>query len=722
VIVALGAMGGSGASLLPPWDVGGGPLGGVWPPLLAVAGCLGVLVGARGALQLGWEGLRPRLPAWARAPLDPSPAAPSQRDLLDRYDWAIMGLLCGTMLAIAEIYRHYYNPESRCIGHDNYAFLSGAVAAASGRWDLYMVDKRPLFGLITAATAQLMDGDIIRSAVRVNTAAVALLPAPTYLIGRLFSGRTAGLGAGMMLLGVSLMYPFAHETASYALYNLVTTMAVAGVAWALMRPSPRTYLVAGLLMAVVTLTQVKNFTFNLPLGALLVLSMLIDGKAKRWLRTAAMSGPVAVALIILTAFPVDFTPLNVLIMHHREEVHTEIPYTWEDPKIPDLRSPSPISDYLPDALRWGELEAIASTMLTGPDSDVVSAFPGDGDGLRWAHVPGTTIPPWGHRVRHNLAQAATLAPGLGGLLFPLAGLGFVLSLLGRLRARSPAETGWRRLLPAGWWHTGLLLIPLFSCLGSLSLKFNFRYVFHAVPTTLVLVSLAAVGVGRLALPRSGGVWTGLSRLVALGLCMSLTVALYIRAPLLRRPLDKSVIQAAFFRLPPDHRQLMGKGMDLVAQYVTEHVPAEAQIYDCTPIALGLFIPDDPRLIRPKNGSERDRLCTAQAKTSPSAVPRVLVTTSIPEFFGPDVLTPSKARRAGAWTLAYGYDIHGPRELGTPSDWSKPGPGWIAVLVDTPDAAVGLSMLDGAPPGIWVLEPGSPALPSGKVGAAEAGNP
>ncbi len=721
-IVALLAMGGTDASFVPPWNVTPKPLGGVWPPLLAVAWGLAILVAARGALQLGWNRLSSHLPEGLATRIDPGPKSPQEHPGLDRWDWILMGILCGAMLAIVETYRFYYNPESRCIGHDNYAFLSGAVAAGSGRWDLYMVDKRPLFGIITALFAQLTDGDYVRAAVRVNTAAVAVLPVPTYLIGRLFSGRWAGLGAGIMLLGVSLMYPFAHETASYALYNLATTAAIASVAWALMRPSARTYLVAGVLMGIVTLTQVKNFTFNLPLGGLLILGLLLDGAGRRWLRASLMAGPVALAVTILSLYPVDFTPLNVLIMHHREEVHYEIPYEWADPKKPDPAFPSPISGYLPEFLRWGEFEGVAATMLTGPDSHVMAAFPGDGPGRRWSHCPGTTIPPWGHRVSHNLQQADTLAPGLGALLFPLAGLGFVLTLLGRLRDSMEPRRGWRAILGPSWWHAGLLLVPLFSCMGSLSLKFNFRYVFHFVPTTLVLVALAAVGLGRLALPRAGGVWTVLTRLVALGLCLSMAIALYIRAPLLRVGLDETILRQAFFRLPPDHRQLMGKGMDLVSQYITQHAPEGAEIYDCTPISLGLFIPEDSRLIRPKNGSERDRLCANQAKTVPGDTPRVLVVTSIPEFFGPDVVTPAKVRRAGDWTLAYGYDIHGPRELGSPEDWSKQGPGWIAVMVDTPDETVGTSMLDGEPPGIWVLEPGSPALPSGDVGAPEAGNP
>ena len=88
------------------------------------------------------------------------------------------------------------------------------------------------------------------------------------------------------------------------------------------------------------------------------------------------------------------------------------------------------------------MDILASTMLTGPDSHVMAAFPGDGPGRRWSHCPGTTIPPWGHRVSHNLKQADTLAPGLGMLLFPLAGLGFLFSLMGRLKDRlQPARDG-----------------------------------------------------------------------------------------------------------------------------------------------------------------------------------------------------------------------------------------------------------------------------------------
>ena len=99
-----------------------------------------------------------------------------------------------------------------------------------------------------------------------------------------------------------------------------------------------------------------------------------------------------------------------------------------------------------------------------------------------------------------------------------------------------------------------------------------------------------------------------------------------------------------------------------------------------------------------------------------------VVTSIPEFFGPDAVTPSHAARAG-WTLLYGYDMHGPREVGDDDDLRKIGPGWVAVFTDRPTADQrGVSMLDGASPNSAALEPGAPTQPKRSAGAPQAGNP
>ncbi len=725
VLVVIAALGGAHGSFLPPWRIQTGALGGVWPPLLAAMGWLGLILTVRGAFALVWTPLSPRLPQPLRRWLDPNRLETSTSNtLMDRWDLILIAALVFGEYAIVETYRSFYNPESRCIGHDNYAFLSTAVAAGSGRWDLYMVDKRPLYGIITALAAQVMDKDYVRAAVAVNMIMLPLMQVPTYIIGRLFGGRWVGLSAGVMLLSVSLLYPYAHETASYPLYNLVTTSTVAAVAWALMRPSSRTFLVAGIAMAIVTFAQVKNFTFNLPMAFLLGWSLVRDGQGQRLKRIGLVAGPIGLVLILLSSYPANFTPLNVLIMHHREEVHYEIPHTWEITKKPDPQYPSPISPYLPDALRWGEIEALATVILAPPDSDVMAAFPGDGPGRRWSHSPGTTIPPWPKRVSHNLAQADTLAPGVGSIFLPIAAIGFLLALLG-LGVRHPdrqATTRWTRYLPRDWWQAGVLLIPLASCFGSLSLKFNFRYVFHFVPTTLVMVALGAFGASRLIVGDRGRIWSVAHTAVGLGICAAMSIALYIRAPLIGVGLDKNVVRQAFFRLPPDHRQLMGKGMDLVSRYVENQVPDGAQIYDCTPIALGLFRPEDTRLIRPKNGSERDKLCAAQLHRQPTDTPRVVVVTSIPEFFGPDAVTPAKVGAASGWTLVYGYDIHDPRELMSADELKRMGPGWVAVFTDTPDQILPASQLDGQPAGIWALQAGSPAIQTGTVGAPELGNP
>lgn len=701
---------GGAAAVLPPWMPSRGPLGAVWPPLLALFIGILSLTAARTALS-AWS------PRFIMGIANPNTLAPPHRFRIEPIDVLIAFLFAVAQYGILDLYRDFYNPENQAIGHDNYAFLSTAVASASGRWDLYMVDKRPLYGMVTAWVRPFFGGDTIHAAVGVNMAAMSLTHIPMVLLGRLWAGRAAGMAAGCMLLGCVLFYPYAHEISSYPLYFLVSTSVVLAVSLAVLRPSPRTALWAGIAMGVLTLTQVKNFTFNIPMVTLIGFGILVDGAGQRLRRSVATLGPIAAAVAFLTAFPVEFTPLNVLVMHHREEVNYEIPYEWDVELRPDLRNPSPLSPWLPTALRGGELEAVTSVMLTPPNSDVVAAFPQDGPNPRWEVVRATTIPPLPVRLEHNIKQAAILAPGLGTVLLPLVGIGWLWTVLVPT-ARTRRWLG----VPATWWKAGVLLVPLASCFGSLSLKFNLRYVFHAAPTMLVLVACAAAGAATLLSRRGAGLWRTAYGAMVVAFGISVGTALYIRAPLMAGALDASARAQAFFRLPPDARQLMGKGYRFVDRYLERHLDETAVIYDCTPIAMGLYRPDDARLIRPKNGSERDKLCARQLTIAANGTPRYLFLTSIPEFFGPDAVTPQKATRAG-WTLLYGYDMNGPREL-SPSDPANGiGPGWLAVYSDTPnDALGGHSMLDGDSLTTTALEAGSPTNPKRQAGAPQEGNP
>jgi hypothetical protein len=712
--VLLGAVvlgSGGAAAFFPPWMPSASVLGGLWPPLLAMGIGLLALATARGAFGLAWPS--GRRPDW----LNPHGKPPPHRFRIGGVD-VLLGLaFVAAQYGILDLYRDFYNPENQAIGHDNYAFLSTAVASASGRWDLYMVDKRPLYGLLTAALSPLFGGDLIHAAVGINMAAMSLVQLPTVLLGTLWGGRNAGIVAGLMLLGTGLFYPYAHEISSYPLYMLVSTLTVLCVSLALLRPSLRRFLCAGTVMGILALVQVKNFTFNIPMVGLLGLSLLLDGQGQRLKRGLAVLGPLALAMGFLSAIPVEFTPLNVLVMHHREEVHTEIPYTWDHTINPDPAAPSPLSSYLPSSLRGGELEAVTGVMMSPPHSTVMAAFPQDGPRPRWEVVKNTTIPPLPVRVEHNIKQLASLAPGLGSVLIPLLGLGLLVApLQPRVRAK-------RRLgIPPKAWTAAVLAVPLASCLGSLSLKFNLRYVFHAAPTLFVLAGLTIAGIVSLATHRGGRLWQGLGSVVAAAVGLSLGLTLFIRAPLLASPLSAPVLEEAFFRLPPDARQLMGKGYRLVSAYVETHVGERVPIYDCTPIALGLYRPDDTRLVRPINGSDRDRACKAQLSATPADTPRVLVLTSIPEFFGPDAVTPAHAAAAG-WTLLYGYDMHGPREIGEPTDLSAIGPGWIAVFTDQAEPnQLGQSMLDGASPSTAAMVADAPTKPRRSAGAPAAGNP
>jgi len=704
---------GGAASFFPPWRPSHGPLGGVWPPLLALL--LSLLgIGTMRGLALT---LHPFLPARLARFLHPSGPTEKHRFRIEPVDWVFALALALAQYGVLDLYRDFYNPEDQAIGHDNYAFLSTAVAAQSGRWELYMVDKRPLYGILSAAISPFFAGDTIRATVAVSMASMSLVQVPMFLLGRLWGGRTAGLAAAFMLLGTALFYPYAHEVSSYPLYNLVATSTVLAVSWALFHPSARSFLLAGVVMAVLTLTQVKNFTFNLPMIVLLVMSLLVDGRGARIRRSVCMLGPIAAAVGFLMAYPVEFTPLNVLVMHHREEVNYEIPYVWEETTQPKLSSPSPLSPYLPDFLRGGEFEAASGVMLTPPNSDVVAAFPQDGPNPRWEIVRATTIPPTSVRLSHNIKQAATLAPGIGSILFPLVAIGWVWAVL---IPATPSRRRWG--LPAGWWRAGVLLIPIASCFGSLSLKFNLRYVFHSAPTLYVLVGLAAAGAAHITTRNSGALWRWAAKAAGVTLGISMGLALFIRAPLMPGSVTEQVMENAFFRLPPDSRQLMGKGYRLVSAYLEEHVDEGIPVYDCTPIAMGLYRPLDPRLIRPKNGSERDRLCKKQLSAPTATTPRVLVLTSIPEFFGPEAVMPQHAASAG-WTLLYGYDMSVPRELGDPEDLSAIGSGWIAVFTDQPDAMrIAPSMLDGGSPSTTALSADSPTNPNRSAGRPEAGNP
>jgi hypothetical protein len=404
-------------------------------------------------------------------------------------------------------------------------------------------------------------------------------------------------------------------------------------------------------------------------------------------------------------------------MHHREEVNYEIPYTWDNTLKADRSNPSPLSPYLPSVLRGGEFEAVSGVMLTPPNSNVISAFPQDGPHPRWEEVPKTTIPPLTERLSHNIKQFATLGPGIGSVFIPLILLGLLFTAI-RPTAREARRFG----IPRSWWTMGVLVVPLASCFGSLSLKFNLRYVFHAAPTVFVLVGVAAAVLSHLVIRKGGWAWRSLAGLVTIGLGVSLSISLFIRAPLLSSPLNQRLIERAFFRLPPDARQLMGKGYRLVDQYVDQHVDDQTEIYDCTPIALGLYRPNDRRLIRPTNGSDRDKLCKHQLTKPASEKQRVLVVTSIPEFFGPDAVTPVHASAAG-WTLLYGYDMHVPREVGAAEDLSQVGSGWIAVFTDKANTAqLGHSMLNGASPTTTAMAADSPTQPNRSAGRPQDGNP
>ena len=110
------------AAFVPPWMPSRGPLGGLWPPLLAfMIGLLGIMT-LRGIASL-----------WTRAPraLNADLPAGPHRFRIEPID-VLLGLgFVAAQYGVLDLYRDFYNPENQAIGHDNYAFLSTGVEQLS---------------------------------------------------------------------------------------------------------------------------------------------------------------------------------------------------------------------------------------------------------------------------------------------------------------------------------------------------------------------------------------------------------------------------------------------------------------------------------------------------------------------------------------------------------------------------------------------------------------
>ena len=134
--------------------------------------------------------------------------------------------------------------------------------------------------------------------------------------------------------------------------------------------------------------------------------------------------------------------------------------------------------------------------------------------------PGHTIPPTPVRLSHNIKQAATLAPGIGSILFPLVAVGWLWALVipsapSRRRFRIPPLVACRCIA-----HTHRFLLRFTEPRSTSGM-------FFTQPTLYVLVGLAAAGAAHLATKQ----WRHLAYLKtgAMALGLSMGIALFIRA-------------------------------------------------------------------------------------------------------------------------------------------------------------------------------------------------
>lgn len=591
-----------------------------WWPLLP-------LVAALGGLALVRAGLDAR--RLLRDGPEPSPPPPQGYgpDLL-------LALLVATGgLAAAWAWRMAVNPESLPVGTDANAWTQNVTVVSRGLWDEYMLERRVLH----ARLAALLGGDPAAAAVDVSTVATGLLPLAAFLLARPLFGR----GPAALAAVVTLAHPWAWEhgvtTTGYALFYLLVTGSLAALAHAFLGGRTLAWGGFGLLAGLAASTQEKAGVTLAPVllaGGLLLAPTF--SRLDRRGRLRALGRPLVALLVAsltvwILAPPIQYTPFGSILVNQREELHREIPYTWAATATPDPTRPSPLSPWLPDGLRGGDLEAALSALTTPPDSDVLRLRT-EGGRATWSVVPRTSVAPLEVRLRFNLDQLRNAVGRFRSTGLLLLGLG----LLGLLLPGGALDRRRRAVALA-------VAAALVSAVAPLGFKFILRYVVHLAPVGIVL----AVG--------------GTDRLVRLlagaGLPGATARTLLAGGWLLLAHGSWNGDAAAWLdpRLPfpppsaraPDDPGGYARATRRMVQWLAAH-PGGGPVDDCAPMPLWIFLPDDQRL----TWSRGSRHCVQRA-ARPEAGRRILVS-GHREFRGPAHPDPVTLARAG-WVVVWGWD-------------------------------------------------------------------
>ncbi|MCB9765738.1 MAG: hypothetical protein H6739_38545 [Alphaproteobacteria bacterium] len=208
-------------------------------------------------------------------------------------------------------------PARAPMGPDYENFVGSALAFETGRWDLYFNDRYPGYPWLVSVVAP--DAlSLPRAGTTLSMALTALAAAPLYWIGRLVSGRAAGVVGALLGLRLAVSLDVGH---SFTHYPLTATLDLAMVALACGLALTRSRAVAvacvGGLVAAATLaiaSDPKQIPLALGLCGLAALSAAARGPG-RWLRlplALATFAPLPLAHALVGRYHLGLLSLEAL--------------------------------------------------------------------------------------------------------------------------------------------------------------------------------------------------------------------------------------------------------------------------------------------------------------------------------------------------------------------------------------------------------------------------
>ncbi len=579
---------------------------------------------------------------------------------------SILLFLLPVSWGLLSAFREKANPTHACVGSDYVTFLGNIVATGLERWEIYNPAKRLPYSWLAATWAHLSGTSYLEAGQAVSFLAVSLLPAATYLMATPVTGPLTALLAALLVLAIPLVHPFAIQTGSYGLFFLVVTLCLAAGTRAASSGRTRHFLMMGIVAACCIQVQAKGVVTVIPVGVAALLAARPFTARTTLTRVVAWALPLAVSSALIHLFPVSYPSLGSMVAINRQEVHRDMPYSWPRTREPDPEFPSPVSRFLPEFMRGGELENFAAVVLAPPDQNagrVTRRRAGDRWEVEVSPIPDTTIPPLAVRVRGNLRVLGDRFDGLSTLLALLA-------LVGTLALPWPRSDRSGRRHAAAW----VVLAGIVPLWGPLSLNFHTRYLVPVLPPAAVLVVHGTRTLLRIFIRIDHPLIRAAESLLASWFIGSLAVSLFTTSHTLwlKPGLDLSSLPGYLGVADLESHVNRSIAIQRVSEWVTTNLPADARVFDCTALGIYLLEPGDPRWANGfENGRDRDARCRRIAMDPPGGTgPLYLIASDTHEFRGPDTLgTEILQARSGSWRPVFAIE---PETLHTLETGIDPG--------------------------------------------------